>query len=180
MTTVLIAILIPVGVLCLLNLALSLAVIRRLREHSDKLAALGGIFVGRDSGLAPGAAVPGLAAVTHDGAELPVDALAAGDRLLAFVSASCAACREHLPGFVAAAAAHGPDGTVVVVTGDPDRGADLVRMAAGAARVVVEADDGPWTSGYHITTFPTFFRLRDGVVAAKGLTVADIAQPLPV
>src|SRR5205085_2079001 len=112
--------------------------------------------------------------------ELPADALAGGDRLLAFVSASCTACREHLPGFVAAASAYGRDGTVVVVTGDPDRGADLVRMAAGAAQVVVEPDDGPWTSGYDISTFPTFFRLHDGVVAAKGLTVADVAQPLPV
>src|SRR5205823_3116205 len=103
-----------------------------------------------------------------------------GDRLLAFVSATCTACREHLPRFVTAASAHGGDRAVVIVVGDPARGADLVRMAAGAARVVVEADDGPWTTAYDISTFPTFFRLRDGVVAAKGLTVADVAQPLPV
>jgi hypothetical protein len=177
---VVLAVGVPVGVLCVVNLAFSLAVIRRLREHSESLAELRRMIVASDSGLAPGTTVPRLAATTEDGVELRSEAWWSGERLVAFVSSSCAACRDHLPEFVAAASQHDRDGAVVVVAGDREQGGDLVRMADGAAHVVVEPDFGPWTTGFDIHTFPTFLRVRDGVVAARGLSASAVVQQLPV
>ena len=89
--------------------------------------------------------------------------------------------RRTVPGFVAAVRSGGrEDDTVVVVSGDRELGADLVAMAGGAAHVVVESDLGAWTTGFDVSVFPTFFRLVDGAVAAKGHAVSAVAPSIPV
>jgi hypothetical protein len=177
---VLVVLMVPIAILCVLNLALVLAVIRQLRVHTSALAALGQRAVEPDSGLAPGTPVPPLAATTEDGVELSPDTLGSGEKVLAFVSATCAGCREHLPGFVTAArVAYPPDDVVVVVSGDRPLGDDLVGAARGVAHVLVEPDDGRWTTGFGIRAFPTFVRVRGGVVAAKGPLVSDVVRLQP-
>jgi hypothetical protein len=169
--TVLIALVVILGVLALANLLLTVAVARRLRTHTDTLAGLTGAAT-PDSGLPPGTAVPRLRAVAHDGAEIGTGEA----ELLAFVAASCAACRTHLPGLLAAA---GRSPVTVVVSGDPAAGTDLVRLAEPVARVLTEAGDGPWALAFGVQVFPTFLRLRDGVVVARGPTAADVAAGAP-
>jgi hypothetical protein len=164
MTGVLSAAVIVVAVVTLLNLVFTLAVVRRLREHTTALATLNGVLTAPPSGPPPGSPVPA------------VSGLDEGEWLLAFVSATCGACRRHLPGFTAAATGAR---ALVVVSGDDARGADLVRMAEGVARVVTEPDDGPWTSAFDIHVFPTFVRVAGGTVQAVGPDVADIL-PAPV
>jgi hypothetical protein len=180
-TTVVLVLLVPVSVLCVVNLAFSLAVIRRLREHTETLATLNEIVVPPDSGLAPGTSVPpGLLATTEAGLDVGSDTLVSGEKLLAFVSASCLACRRHLPAFVAAVrSGHREADTVVVVSGDRRQGADLVEQVGRAAHVVVEDDNGPWTIGFDVSAFPTFFRVLDGTVQAKGNAVAAVAPTVP-
>jgi thiol-disulfide isomerase/thioredoxin len=182
-TGVLVALLIPVGVLCVVNLAFSLAVVRRLREHTETIARLSRQVGGAppESGLAPGTPVPALEATAEDGAPLTTDPAGTGETLLAFVSATCPACRTHLPDFVRVArAGYNRGNVVVVVSGERADAQDLLDIAVPETRVVVEPDFGPFTTGFDIQAFPTFLRVHDGVVAARGLAVSEVAEPVRV
>jgi hypothetical protein len=170
--TVLAVLVVLFGGLAFVNLAFTLAVVRRLRVQSETLTALARAAA-PETGLPPGTPVPALTAVADDGT-----AISAGDGLFAFVSSTCPSCRTHLPAFVAAAGGYDRAAVTVVVSGDPVTGADLVDAARPVARVVIEADDGPWTRAFDIQAFPTFLRVHDGVVAARGLSAADVAQPV--
>ena len=75
---------------------------------------------------------------------------------------------------------HGRDEVIVVVSGDRALGDDLVRMASPAAHVVVEPEPGRITEAFEVRAFPTFFRVRDGLVEAVGLTGADVVSPVHV
>jgi hypothetical protein len=165
------------GGLAFVNLAFTLAVVRRLREQSETLAALTRAAA-PETGLPPGTRVPALTAVADDGADISTTAVT-GDRLLAFVSSTCPSCRTHLPVFVASAGGYDRADVTVVVSGDPAAGADLIDAARPVARVVLEADDGPWTRAFDVQAFPTFLRVHDGVVAARGISAADVVQPVP-
>jgi hypothetical protein len=180
-TILVIALMVPIAVLCMINLALTMAVIRRLRVHTDSLSTLHEQVGSADSGLPPGTAVPQLDASTDDGVHLGQGTLGSGEKVLAFVSSTCPACRLHLPDFVAAAgSAHGRDEVIVVVSGDRGLGDDLVTMAAPAAHVVVEPEPGRWTEAFDVRAFPTFFRLRDGLVEAVGASASDVVSPVRV
>jgi hypothetical protein len=175
--TVLAVLVVLFGGLAFVNLALTLAVVRRLRSQSETLTELVRSAT-PDTGLPPGTPVPVLTAVADDGAEVS-SATTGGDRLLAFVSSTCPSCRIHLPAFVATAGGYDRADVTVVVSGDPVSGADLVDTARPVARVVVEDDEGPWTRAFDVRAFPTFLRVHDGVVVAAGVSPTAVAQPVP-
>lgn len=142
------ALIVPAAVLVAVALAvvavLLAAVLRRLREHEVRLAAL----------TVPEASV--IAGAGHPVGDLPV-ALPA---LVGFFSPSCSGCEERLPGFLGAASGHSGGVLAVVVDDGGDRG-PLASRLAEVAEVVVEAPSGPLAEEFAVTGFPAFALVDD-------------------
>src|ERR1041384_1123039 len=92
-----------VGILCALDLFLTFAVVRRLREHTTELERLAGMALPGSGGSAPGVLV---------GRSLPEPAAvgAGQSRLVGFFDSNCSTCFEHAPEFAAVAGARTPGG----------------------------------------------------------------------
>ena len=97
METFFIAVVAVVGVVVVLNLLLTVGVVRRLREHTERLATLGG---------SPGAATlaagqrVGEFATTAIGGEPVACDLLPGRALVGAFTSGCGACAERLPDFL--------------------------------------------------------------------------------
>jgi hypothetical protein len=138
-----------------LNLVLTLALTRRLREHAALLsaradrAAHGIIEAGRRPADFTATDIHGRP--LHSG-------VLAGDTLVAFLSTDCSACANALPGFVARAA-HVPGGrenVLAVVSGEPADATAMVAALSGIARVVVEEHDGVLATAFAARAYPSW------------------------
>ncbi|MCX5207775.1 redoxin domain-containing protein [Kitasatospora sp. NBC_00240] len=150
-----------VGALSLLNLVFTLGVVRRLREHSERLANTGGpVTAPSDPLVAPvGGQVGAFSAAGTGGPVTDVD-LADGT-LVAFFSPSCRPCQEKLPGFVAHAADH-PDARVrllAVVVGDAEESRPMLDALAPVVPTVHEELDGPVGAAFAVRAFPASVRV---------------------
>ena len=123
MTTLLTALLMVVGAVAVLNLLLTVGVIRRLRQHTERLSHLsapGG--APEPVMLEAGAQVGEFAATTTDGEPVSRDLLS-GQTLVGVFAPSCSACREQLPNFISKAETF-PGGraqVLAVVSGEPEQ-----------------------------------------------------------
>lgn len=159
-----------VGVLSLLNLALTAAVIRRLREHEQVLA---GDAVLPAFPAAPmravGERIGAFDAVTVDDEHVTRETLLDGT-MVGFFDPDCETCHEKLPGFVASARElPGGKSATLAVVGAAEGADDLVRQLRQAARVTVEPRLGEVQRAFDVRMFPAFCRLGSGqVVAAHG------------
>ncbi|WP_203961337.1 TlpA family protein disulfide reductase [Actinocatenispora thailandica] len=157
-----------VGVIALLNLLLTLGLVRRLREHTDRLNRLSaGRVAGRpDPQLRIGDRPPEFEAATVDGRRLTGrDA----PLLVGFFARRCQPCKEWVPRFARAAGAlpGGRERALAVVVGTEEETADLVAQLRPAAMVVTEELDGPMGRSFGVAGYPTLYRLaEDGTVAA--------------
>ncbi|MEU1732578.1 TlpA disulfide reductase family protein [Streptosporangium sp. NPDC020145] len=170
-----IAALVLVGTLCVLNLLLSVGVIKRLREHTELLSKPGHGKVMPSLGV--GEEVGEFLTSTVDGGTLSRESLA-DDTVVGFFSPNCGPCREQLPRFVEySGALPGGRGRVVavVLSHDADEANALVADLAPVASVVVETSSGPLSKAFKIKAYPTVLR-----VAARGgrLVVTDEAVDL--
>ncbi|BDM74623.1 hypothetical protein HEK616_81100 (plasmid) [Streptomyces nigrescens] len=179
----LIAAVVFVGALCTLDLVLTLGVIKRLREHSERLSGTsgpGGRFDTLD--MAVGEEVGEFTTSTVDGERLSRGMLAA-DTLVAFFAPGCQPCREKMPAFVdhARALPGGRAQVVAVVVGDPAEAAAFVAELSPVARVVVEeGPEDPLSAAFRARSFPTVLRVSpygDGRVL---VTANRIALDRPV
>ncbi|TWD82828.1 hypothetical protein FB561_3972 [Kribbella amoyensis] len=180
MTTFLTALVIVVGIVGVLNLLLLFGVVRRLKEHDQAIA---NIPYGplqsppADSMRAPGSEVDEFTALSTDGVPVTKDSLTT-ETLVGFFSVSCAPCVEGAPKFAAHAAGVGKDAVLAIVIADEGEDpAEFVRVLGDSARVVVEGYEGPVTTAFGVTAFPTY-----GVVAAGRITASAIeftALPVP-
>ncbi|MDP9865774.1 MULTISPECIES: hypothetical protein [Streptosporangium] len=151
--TFLIAAVVLVGILCIFDLVLTFAVLRRLREHTAELERLAGParFGRYDPGVLVGRTLPPVGA---DGGERA--------RLVAFFDVSCDACHEHAPRFADAARA---DTAMAVISGDGEKAGDLIEMIGGAASVVTAEQADSLVKAVGIEAFPTFLRVDpDGTI----------------
>ena len=167
-----------VGVLCLLDLLLTFGVIRRLREHEEKINRSAPLAVPPPTGLTPAERVGAFTVVTTGG-ELVSGA--AGLQGAAFFSTSCSVCPERVGPFAAYLAGHrvARDSVLAVVVG-PGVPPYLDRLA-GVARVCVEQDDGEVGKAFKIQGFPAFCLLdADGTVVTSGYDPAMLPEPIPV
>ncbi|WP_412543948.1 TlpA disulfide reductase family protein [Longispora sp. K20-0274] len=172
---VLIVAVVLVGVLCLLNLFLSLGVIRRLREHTAALEELSA--GGRRPGIImdAGGTVGPFSAVATSGATVSGDLLG-GRALVGFFSPSCEPCKEQVPLFVAYAREF--DGTVLAVAaGAATEVGDLVATLDGVGHVVVEADNGPVQRAFGTRGFPAMCVVDAGRVTAGGYQLDALVAP---
>ncbi|MEU6687798.1 redoxin domain-containing protein [Streptomyces sp. NPDC046832] len=164
--------LVAVAALCTLDLMLTLAVLRRLRDRRYDAPAV-------DSGGIPvGAAVGSFTTRCTDGTPITEGDLTDG-ALVAFFTTGCAPCRTELPAFVEEARALGGRRQVIAVVvspgGTPDETAESVSMTrhlAPVARVLAERPDGPCTSAFGVTAFPSRFTVStEGGTAPTVLAV---------
>jgi hypothetical protein len=168
MTGVVLAAVVVLAILVLLDLLLTGAVIRRLRDHADRISALASRPM---SGLRQGEAAP-----VHDPSDAPD---VADDVAIAFFSASCQACRLHLGEFLALADRRGRDRSLVVVAGSPHDGRDLIEAAEEHCAVLAGEDADRWADAYKIEAFPTFVAVRDRIIhgiegSASALSVDEV------
>ncbi|MFH9009632.1 hypothetical protein ACH4E5_41220 [Streptomyces afghaniensis] len=122
-----------VGILCAVDLLLTIGVIKKLREYGP--AGPAGAPGRGMAPLRPGEELPAFTAVAVDGAPVSRSWLPGG-ALLAFLSPNCEPCRAKLPELVAYAAAEpgGRDRTLAVVVGEPwTRTPGRCRPCAGAS-----------------------------------------------
>lgn len=181
--TVLEAAVVLVGVLCVVDLALTVGVIRRLREY-EGLRGAGG----RPASVAsPGSPVGRFAATTLAGDELTLDSLveatASGEALVGFFSPHCEPCEKLLPDFVAYAsglAGNGGARVLAVIVGDAGEATGMVQALEPVAHLVVEGHAGGIAGAFQATSFPALFTVDGaGRVTASGHALAAVRRPVP-
>jgi peroxiredoxin len=176
----LIAAVVVVGALCLVDLLLTLGVIRRLREHTELLSARSGPSMPEQATITAGDRPAAFTAEDTDGE--PVDRDSPAPRLLGFFSTSCPACTEMLPTFVEHAARFpgGRPQVLAVVAGAPPDIHELTNDLVGVARVVVEEPQGPVATAFEVTGYPTWCLLDEhGVVRDSGLGFDRLPLAVP-
>jgi len=179
-TSFLIALVVLVGAIAVLNLLLTVGVIRRLRQHTEKLTDLPASG-GPAPSVMPGAGerVDDFAATTDDGEPVSRDLLS-GQTLIGVLSPSCGACKERLPEFLAQAEAFpgGRGQVLAVLAGERDEMEEYREQLAPVARLVIESLlDGPVAAALGVQGYPAF-----AVLDATGTVVASGHDPhqLPV
>lgn len=160
----LIAALVLIGLLAVLNLGLTLALIRRLREA--------------DAG--PSGPMPRLPKVALEVGDLPGEFIAetiAGQplnpanlagHLVGFFTPHCEPCHERLPEFVEYAR---NTGAVAVLLGEPEEVADMAEMVSGVAQIAIQPPGGPMWTAFAVRSVPALCLLDgNGRALASGPT----------
>lgn len=183
MTTFLTAVVVVVGIVCVLNLLLLFGVIRRLKEHDQAIAKIpvGAANAPVDTIRAPGSAIDEFAAVSTDDVPVTRDTLT-GATVVGFFSVSCPPCVESAPRFArhGAGIPGGKDGVLAIVIADDDEDpAGMVGILGESARVVVEGYDGPLATAFGVTAFPTYAVVADGRITATSLDFTTLPIPAP-
>jgi len=170
-TGVLVGAVILLAALTLLNIAMLTAVVRRLREHETRIAALAegaAVAAPPPEIIAPaGHRVEDFTAETVDGRQLDRTSLQS-PALVGFFSPSCDSCHERIPDFRKATGDHDGSALAVVVRDGRDP-AELVADLDGSATIVLEEPEGPLATAFGVRGFPAFALLdRDGTIRASG------------
>lgn len=180
MRPLLIALAVFVCAVSLLNLVLVLGVVRRLREHADRI-----------SRLSPEPPNPMLAvtertdpfdAVTVEGESVSRAALS-GLTLVGVFSPSCPACEERLPRFLEFAGSFpgGRDQVMALVVGEPEEAGVQVAALSPIARVVIGDMESSITKALKVRGFPAFGILDDsGTVVSAGTNTDWLRIPAGV
>jgi thiol-disulfide isomerase/thioredoxin len=162
-----------IGALCLLNLSLALAVIRRLRQHDEQLARRPGADA-RVTLLPAGTEVPEFTVTTLSGQPRSLSDLIGSRSLIAFLSPTCPPCRAQVPDLRAYASdlPGGAAQVLVIVSGIGDRAAELTAELDGVASIAVEPPMGTAQHAFSVSGYPSFFTLDErGRVEASGMSV---------
>ncbi|WP_131737252.1 peroxiredoxin family protein [Actinomadura roseirufa] len=167
----LVAAVVLVGALGLLNLLLTLGVLRRLRARAG--TSPGGMpSAGTSPALGPGAPVGEFTAVTSAGDPVSDETLSG---LVGFFSADCDACHALLPGFVERARALGAENVLAVIGGhDPETVATLTPVA----RVILaEPDGGPVARAFRNVWTPSLYMVgEDRRIVASGARFEELPE----
>ncbi|WP_328993183.1 hypothetical protein OG394_02655 [Kribbella sp. NBC_01245] len=163
------------GALVLLNLVITLGLVKRVRSHAEHLGQLVNQHqaeVANPGALEVGVQVGEFSAVSTEGTEISRDTFTDG-AIIGFFSTWCDACEEHLPGFIAYAEPLGRDRVLAVVQGDGDGLADLTGRLAKVAQVVIEEGQGPIAEAVGVRGMPTMAVVDGGWrVVSSGFSAA--------
>lgn len=162
--------------LCLVNLVLVLAAIRRVstQEHMPPRYA--------PLRLPLGSSIPEFSAVTVAGEERTRSDLLGAPSLIGFFSPNCAPCHSQLPDFIKAAMtiSGGPSHVLAVVVGESDDAIEFTNGLADSASVVIEPRRGPLVSAFSATGFPTFYLTEpDGRIKVSGISMLALTDAIP-
>lgn len=165
-----------VGALCLLDLLLTLGVIRRLREQATMLT-LPRLTAEPGIGLGAGQAPAPFSVTGADGTAVTGPA---GLRVVAFFSTTCQACPAGVRAFIGYLRAHPVDEAevLVVVTGEGADSAPYLADLAEVGHVHAEPTDGPLSEAFAVRMVPAFFTLdAAGTVVATSYDPAALPTP---
>jgi AhpC/TSA family len=161
----LVAAVVLIGLLCVLNLLLTVGLIRRLRAQGVEQ----GPYGGPPTVLRPGSEIGEFTTTTTDGEPVSHEDLSG---LVGFFSAGCEPCHELAPRFARHAAAAPRQDVLAVVTGDDP---ELVAILAPAARVVTEDDGGAVTGAFQNAWTPALYLIdAEHRVVATGGRLEDL------
>lgn len=162
-----------VGVLCAFDLVLTLAVVRRLREHAALLEA------GRTQApFTPvGTALPEFTASALDGATV-TRAFFTGPTIVGLFSTTCAGCRERLPEFTEQIRGSDARHVLAVIEGERAEAEPFITALSPLATVVIEPVNGPVNTAFGHPATPSFYVVgEDAVVTSSTLTPAGLPVP---
>lgn len=167
--------------LCLVNLALLFAVVRKIRflnERLDKVPVIGAAAL-----LPVGSKAPEFTAVTTSGESRSLTDLAGSRSVVGFFSPGCEPCRTQIPKFAefAEALPGGRGQAFAVVVGREEAAAPLVAELEGTAAVVTSPRQGALPAAFSVRGFPAFYLLGpDGQIEARGMSVQALTPAVPV
>jgi thiol-disulfide isomerase/thioredoxin len=169
-----------VSALCLVNLALLFAVIRKVRllgERVDKVPVMAPAAL-----LPVGSQVPEFTAVTTNGESRSLADLAGSRSVVGFFSPNCQPCQVQVPQFIefAKALPGGVGHAFAVVVGEGTAAAGLAAELDGAAAVVITPARGPLIAAFSVRGFPAFYLVDpDGRIEARGMGIQALGSPVP-
>ena len=168
------------GAVSILDLILLLGVIRRLRDHAERLS--GGAAANLDPGtLGLGERIGSFTATTPTGRLLTREA-PPGYRLVGFVKPACGPCEEQLPDFVEVAAHAHTEGVdvIAVVVGTPEEARPMLPRLAGVPTVTVEPLDGELCAAFRAYGFPTYYLIdEEGTIRGVDHRAGALAALVP-
>lgn len=178
-----IAVMTLVGLLCVLNLVLTLGVVKRLRHHSELLSGQSQTLETPGYAMLPaGSSPPAFQATTVTGQKVSSAELS-GTTLLAFFSPECSMCRQVAPQFAAYVAGFAKEErrALAVVVGREDETQELVASLGDDIPVVLEPPGGAVSSAYEVRGFPCLGVVTDGgTVLESDLTLARLRATVSV
>ncbi len=161
-------------VILLLNLLLTLGVLRRLKEHEQTLSNMNhsheGVTV---AGIKEGEVLEPFEAVSLDGVLLTESSGTAG-ALVGFFLRGCAPCKELLPAFVQAAGLERDVRPIAVITGFDGEDNEYSAALRDVAHVVMadsvqDPPAGEISAAFKVSTFPFVCRAgADGSIESVG------------
>ena len=171
---VLTAAVVVLAAIVMLNLSVTVALLKRLRSEAVEVASRrpdgpGGLPVG-----SPG---PEFAAEAVDGTMAEPGVWAGRRTLIGFFATNCPGCSKVVPGFSAEAASLEERGISVLSVLETTPGADpapLKDLLSRAGTLVVEQKPGSVKAAFGAKVTPSFFLLgADGRIEGKGLTLEE-------
>ncbi|MFJ1805759.1 MULTISPECIES: TlpA family protein disulfide reductase [unclassified Streptomyces] len=170
---VLTAAVVLVAVLCLLDLLLTVGVIKRLREHTEIIAP-----IRQQAGIRTGDEVGEFSVLSVDGEPLGRESLT-DDSVVAFFAPDCQPCKAVIPDFIRLAKADetGRDHRIAVVIGEASASGELVAMLRPFAQVIVEEPLGAVSTAFRTSATPTV--LRVGNLRGRTVVTSDRVLAAP-
>jgi thiol-disulfide isomerase/thioredoxin len=161
----LIAAVVLLAVLGMLNLLLTLAIVRRMRTTSPVQQL--------PEPLPVGSTIRPFTAVTIDGQTISERDLRGGQTLVGYFSPGCPPCEAALPRFVTYAAGLDRERVLAVIV--DDTGKEVAGDLAAVARVVVASESDTVVDALSAHGYPAVFLLdEDGRVVAVDTTVEGL------
>jgi peroxiredoxin len=172
-----------IGVLSLLNLALTFALMKYVRRHGARPAGRAPA-VGRPlTGLPTGGPAPEFTGTAVSGEAVSLGDLTGARSVVAFLGANCPPCRIQLPEFrdYARSVPGGAAQVLAVVMGPENLAAEYAEELSGTATVVLEPPGGgPVVQAFSVSAYPTFYVLDEqGRVESAGAAIRHLTTPTP-
>jgi hypothetical protein len=163
---------IALALLVLVDLLLTFAILRRLREHEERLSQLSERPVG---GPEIGQPLPRFETVTVDGGLLDSTALLGGESVVAVFSTSCHGCEQQAPRFVEVASQMALTGRrIITLLIDDGQQEDhpLRQVLSRAGLLVIESHDGSLKAAIGPQLLPSYYLFTaEGLLVAKAPSV---------
>ncbi|WP_069767011.1 hypothetical protein [Streptomyces sp. LUP30] len=169
------------GALCVLNIMLTVGVLRRLREIEERTAYSGlDLTPGPlDVMLAVGEQVGEFTTVTTEGEHLSDAFLSDGHTVVGIFAHGCGKCDERLPEFVSFVRAHGisRERVLALMVGTPEQVEAKRALAEPVSTVVIEELDGPVSLALAARVYPALAVIGpDKVVRATGSLIRHVSS----
>jgi thiol-disulfide isomerase/thioredoxin len=174
-----VALVILVGALAGTNLFFTFGVVRRLNEHSRRLATVeSGQHGSGELEPAIGEPLPAFRATTLEGVVVSDEDLADGEYYVGFFTTGCAPCRDRYPEFAALADTVGRDRLLAIVASPEPGDAEALLDSGGPLPVVLEPSRGPLADAFGFAASPTLVRYVDGRVAQNTTFISELGVPV--